>query len=55
MTEHTGLLLEEILHTLEAYADDHNSARPTDPTVLIPKIREALQRHNAFERVLLSE
>lgn len=37
-------LLDEITDVIEAYADDHNSDRPTDVTVLLPRLRRALGR-----------
>ncbi len=37
-------LLDEVTGTIEAYADDHNSDRPTDVTVLLPRLRRALGR-----------
>jgi len=46
---HDGLrqalcLLDEVTDAIEAYADDHNSDRPTDVTVLLPRLRRALGR-----------
>ena len=46
---HDGLrqalcLLDEVTDAIEAYADDHNSDRPTDVTVLLPRLRAALGR-----------
>ena len=35
--------LSEIVDALEAYAEDWNSERPTDPTVLLPMLRDALR------------
>ena len=35
--------LSEIVDALESYADDWNSKSPTDPTVLLPMLREALR------------
>ena len=37
-------LLDEVTEAIEAYADDHNSDRPTDVTVLLPRLRRALGR-----------
>jgi len=37
-------LLAEVTDAIEAYADDHNSDRPTDVTVLLPRLRRALGR-----------
>ena len=37
-------LLDEVTDAIEAYADDHNSDRPTDVTVLLPRLRRALGR-----------
>lgn len=37
-------LLAEVTEAIEAYADDHNSDRPTDVTVLLPRLRRALER-----------
>jgi len=37
-------LLAEVTDAIEAYADDHHSDRPTDVTVLLPRLRRALGR-----------
>ena len=37
-------LLAEVTDAIEAYADDHNSGRPTDVTALLPRLRRALGR-----------
>lgn len=37
-------LFRDIVETIEAYADDHNTDRPTDVTVLLPRLRAAVQR-----------
>ena len=37
-------LLAEVTDAIEAYADDHNTDRPTDVTVLLPRLRRALGR-----------
>ncbi len=41
--ETTKRALSEVVDALEAFADDWNSARATDPTVLLPMLREALR------------
>ena len=33
----------ELAAALEAYCDDHNSDRPTDPTVLLPDLLAAIK------------
>ena len=33
----------DVVDTLEAYCEDHNSDQPTDPTVLLPDLYEALR------------
>jgi len=34
--------LVEIVAVIEAYCDDHDSTRPTDVTVVLPKLRAAI-------------
>ncbi len=36
--------LREVTAAIDAYADDWNSDRPTDPTVLLPQLRAILDR-----------
>jgi len=36
--------LRDALDALSAYADDHSSERPTDPTVVIPTLERAIVR-----------
>ena len=36
--------LVEVTGDIEAYCDDHNSARPTDVTVVLPKLRAAIAK-----------
>lgn len=34
--------MREAADALDAYCDDHNSSNPTDPTVVLPMLREAI-------------
>jgi len=43
--------LAEVTGVIEAYCDDHNSARPTDVTVVLPKLRAAIAKATGREEV----
>ena len=36
--------LEDIVDIIECYCDDHNSDRPTDVTVALPRLKEAIAK-----------
>ena len=38
--------LEDIVDNIECYCDDHNSDRPTDVTVALPRLKEAIAKAN---------
>jgi hypothetical protein len=41
--------LEEVVSVIEDYCDDHNSDRPTDVTVALPRLREAITKAKGGE------
>ncbi len=41
--------LEEIVHDIECYCDDHNSDRPTDVTVVLPRLKAAIAKAKGGE------
>ena len=41
--------LEEVVSVIEDYCDDHNSDRPTDVTVALPRLREAIAKAKGGE------
>jgi hypothetical protein len=47
--------MREAADALDAYCDDHNSSNPTDPTVVLPMLREAIAEAEADEASALRE